>query len=295
LLPQKARAGILAMHSQQFQLHAEIEDRHWWFVARRRLLTSLVETVLPPSPSTTIVDVGCGTGANLAGLAHRYECVGIDASSHAIRLARQRFPGMRFIHGLAPNDLGEIVGRTRLVLLTDVLEHVADDFELLSRLLAATQPGTYFLITVPADPGLWSQHDQSFGHYRRYDRQRFELVWQGLSVRTLFVSHYNTRLYPLVKMVRAWNRLRGHALGDAGTDFAMPGRLTNGLLTRCFAGEQKRLTRLARGEAVRPYQQGVSLIALLQREGAPIEPRHKPEDVAADYYDPSTELVTAGF
>lgn len=275
------------MQSQQFQLHAQIEDRHWWFVARRRLLTSLVESVLRPCPTTTIVDVGCGTGANLASLAGHYRCVGIDASSHAISLAQLRFPGVKFIRGLAPDDLGEILDHTRMVLLTDVLEHVADDFELLSRLLAATRPGTYFLLTVPADPTLWSRHDQSFGHYRRYDRTRFELLWQGLSVRTLLVSHYNSRLYPLVKMVRGWNRLRGRASGDADTDFSLPGRFTNDLLTRCFAGEQKRLLRLARGETARPYRHGVSLIALLQREGASIVPRAKPDGVAADLYAPA--------
>lgn len=281
------------MHSQQFQLHADIEDRHWWFVARRRLLTSLIEAVLPPSRHSTVVDVGCGTGANLAGLADRYHCVGIDASSHAIRLAKQRFPNVRFIHGLAPADLGEVIETTRLVLLTDVLEHVADDFELLSRLLAATQPGTYFLITVPANQGLWSQHDQSFGHYRRYDRQRFEQIWQGLAVRTQFVSYYNARLYPMVKLVRAWNRWRGHSAGHAGTDFNLPNRWTNTLLTNCFAGEQRRLIRLAKGEPARPYRQGVSLIALLQRQGQPIEPRQKPEQLAADFYDPSADLVTS--
>jgi hypothetical protein len=219
--------------------------------------------------------------------------VGIDASSHAIRLAKQRFPAVQFIHGLAPHDLGDVLERTRLVMLTDVLEHVADDFEMLSRLLAATQPGTYFLITVPADPGLWSQHDQSFGHYRRYDLARFEQVWQGLAVRPLLVSYYNTRLYPLVKLVRGWNRWRGHAAGLAGTDFRLPNRLVNNLLTRCFAGERKRLVRLASGLPAHPYRHGVSLIALLEREGAPIEPRRKPVSVAADVYDPAADLVTA--
>ena len=96
------------MHSAQFQLHAQIEERHWWFVARRQILTTVVNAVLPPSPETTIVDVGCGTGANLAGLAGQYECIGIDSSSQAIRLASVRYPEVRFIHGQAPADLGAI-------------------------------------------------------------------------------------------------------------------------------------------------------------------------------------------
>ena len=45
---------------------------------------------------------------------------------------------------------------------------------MLSELLAAASPGCYFLLTVPADPSLWSEHDESFGHYRRYDRARLE-------------------------------------------------------------------------------------------------------------------------
>jgi SAM-dependent methyltransferase len=281
------------MQSEQFQLHAEIEHRHWWFVARRQILTSLIESVLPPSPQTTIVDVGCGTGANLAGLADRYHCVGIDASSHAIRLARHRFRQVRFVHGLAPRDLGSDMDRARLVLLTDVLEHVPDDFALFSELLAAAQPGTYFLLTVPADLSLWSEHDRSFGHYRRYDMQRFEQIWQGLAVKPLFASHYNSRLYPAVKLVRRWNRFRGRAAGAAGTDFVLPNRIVNSLLANCFAGERHRLVRLVKGERSAPFRSGVSLIALLQREAGPVAPRQKPLDVPLDHYNPAAELVTA--
>ena len=183
--------------------------------------------------------------------------------------------------------------RARLVMLTDVLEHVADDFALLSELLAAAHSGTYFLITVPADPGLWTEHDIAFGHYRRYDVQRFEQIWQGLAVKPLFVSYFNSRLWGVVKAVRLFNRWRGHTGGAAGTDFVLPRPLVNHLLTRCFAGERHKLTRMAKGEALAPYPRGVSLIALIQRVAGPVERRSKPLHLAGDYHDPAAELVTA--
>jgi SAM-dependent methyltransferase len=287
------RNQMHAMQSAQFQLHAQIEEQHWWFVARRQIVNTIVNTVLPPSPTTTIVDVGCGTGANLAGLAAQYDCVGIDSSAQAIDLARGRFPQVRFIHGRAPSDLEGIIQRARMVLLMDVLEHVADDFQLFSELLAATQPGTYFLLTVPANLSLWSEHDRTFGHYRRYDLERFAQIWQGLPVRALFTSHFNTRLYPIVRALRAWSRWRGGAGGLAGADFMQPNPLGNKALTRCFAGERHRLARLAQGELLKPYSFGVSLMALVQRQEGTIEPRRKPRFVAGDQHDPAAEPVTA--
>ena len=282
------------MQTAQFELHARIEERHWWFVARRQILAEVIRAVLPPtSPPATIVDVGCGTGANLAHLADEYECVGIDTSSDAIRLARLRFPRVRFLVGAAPRDLGPMIDRAKLILLSDVLEHVADDFSLFSELLAAVRPGTFFLVTVPADPSLWSEHDRAFGHYRRYDSARLAELWQGLPVRQVFVSHFNYRLHPIVKAVRLWNRLRRRSAGEVGTDFRMPGSLANRALARCFSGERFRLGRLARGEPISPYSRGVSLMALVQREAGLIEPREKPRHVAADFFDPTTELVGA--
>lgn len=280
------------MQTAQFQLHARIEERHWWFVARRQILAEVIQAALPPSsPPATIVDIGCGTGANLAHLAGQYACIGIDTSAEAIRLARRRFAGVQFIRGLAPHDLGPIMQRADLILLCDVLEHVPDDFRLFSELLASTRPGARFLITVPANLALWSEHDKAFGHYRRYDPNRLAQIWRDLPARPVFVSHFNTRLYPIVKAIRWWGQLRHEAAGEAGTDFRLPSHAINRTLERCFAGERHKLAQLARGNATRPYRHGVSLMALLEREPGDVAPRSKPSDVAADYFVPAPDAM----
>jgi 2-polyprenyl-3-methyl-5-hydroxy-6-metoxy-1,4-benzoquinol methylase len=262
-----------AMQSAQFQLHAQIEQDHWWFVARREILGRIVREVLPPGQGVLVVDVGCGTGANIAALADDYRCAGIDTSDEAIHLAQRRFPRVHFLVGQAPADLGSLAAEARLFLLTDVLEHVADDFAMLSQLLAAAAPGALFLITVPADMALWSQHDVSFGHYRRYTLRQLANVWDGLPVRTRLLSYYNARLYPLVRLVRALNRRRERASGAAGTDFVRPSRPMNWLLRRIFAGEQRRLVQQLRGATAPGFTRGVSLIALLERQAGEIAVR----------------------
>jgi SAM-dependent methyltransferase len=273
------------MRSEQFQLHADIEQRHWWFVGRRRIVRRLIGRVLPPAQETTIVDVGCGTGANIAALANSYDCVGIDTSTEAIDLARQRFPEVRFLSGSAPADLGELALQARMFTLMDVLEHVDDDFALLSELMAASSPGTYFLLTVPADESLWSEHDESFGHYRRYDRDRFEQVWAGLPVRTLLTSYFNSRLCHLIRLIRARNRRKGRAAGSAGTDFWVPVAPVNRLLEATFAGEARRLLGVLGGRR-RAYRAGASLVALLRREPGRIAVRTKPNDLPPDQHAP---------
>jgi SAM-dependent methyltransferase len=258
--------GEDGVNADLFRLNSDLQCRHWWFRARRQILGELMRELVPPSPKTTILDVGCGTGGNLDGLADEYRCVGIDPSAEAIRLARANYPHVRFIRGQAPDDLGREAGRASLVLLADVLEHVPDDRRLLAGLVAAARPGTHFLITVPADASLWSPHDVRHGHYRRYDRDQLERAWRDLPVRPRLVSYFNTRLYPLIKLVRTVGRRRGTTYGASGTDLRLPPSPANRVLERVFRGECCVLRDLLRGKRRAGYSFGVSLIAVLRQE-----------------------------
>jgi len=275
------------MQTDQFQLHAEIESRHWWFCGRRRIVRRLLAEIATPNTGRRVVDVGCGTGANIASLADAYACHGIDPSAEGIRLARERFPAVQFTCGLAPEAFGPAERDADVMLAMDVMEHVADDFLFASSLLAVLKPGGHLLVTVPADETLWSLHDVNFGHYRRYEKARLERVWQGLPVTPLVVSHSMARLLPVVRTVRAVNRWRGCAAGAAGTDFATPPGWINRRLENTFAGEADRLVAALR-DPRRAYPRGVSLVAILRRERGAIEPRSRPTDVAADLHDPLT-------
>lgn len=273
------------MQTDQFQLHAEIESRHWWFCGRRQIVRRLLAEIVPPGSGRRIVDVGCGTGANIASLADAYACRGIDPSTEGIELARARFPEVQFTCGLAPDAFGPEERDADVMLAMDVMEHVPDDFAFASGLLGALEPGGHLLVTVPADESLWSPHDEHFGHYRRYTRERLERVWRDLPVTPVLVSHYMARLLPAVRAVRGVNRLRGRAAGAAGTDFTMPPAWVNAVLERTFAGEAARLVATMH-EPTRAYRSGVSLIAILRREPGPVALRRRPSDVPADTHRP---------
>lgn len=268
------------MKTSQYELHARIEQQHWWFLARRQIMAELVRRIAPAKSS--VVDIGCGTGANLAALARDFTCVGIDPSPVAIQLAQQRFPNIHFVCGSTSDGLSPPCDRANVYLLMDILEHVPDDFLLLSQVLSSIRPGAHVLITVPAEQNLWSAHDVSFGHYRRYDQARFERLWTGLPVTPRLVSYYNARLYPIVKTIRTISRWRGHAAGVAGTDFRVPHPTINRALERAFTGEARRLVGMLEGRHRRGFKRGVSLIAVLERTEGTLAPFERPADVAPD-------------
>jgi SAM-dependent methyltransferase len=251
------------MQREQYDLLAELEDSHWWFVARRQILAAMVgELSLPPR--SVVVDIGCGAGANLAQFAGDHECVGIDASDEALSHARRRFPQVTFVQGERPHDVPDVIARASLLMLNDVLEHVEADRELLSSIVALASPGAHLLITVPADMALWGPHDASHGHFRRYTREQLEQLWQDLPVETRLLSYFNTRLYPVVRLIRTLGRWRNRSFGSSNTDLRPAPRPINGLLTKLFAGESARLQRALRGNASAAYRYGVSLVAILR-------------------------------
>lgn len=253
------------MKSEQFQVHVAVEDHHWWFVGRRKILLDIASALLSADADRLVIDVGCGTGANAAALSRNYRCVGIDVSQEAIDAAKIRFPGVDFICGAAPAALGDLADQADLFVVSDVIEHIEDEVGFVSDLVEAMKPGAFLLITVPADPSLWTQHDESFGHFRRYLPDTLREVWSGLPVTELVVTAFNTRLYGVIKAVRFLNRKLGRTSGAAGTDFAMPLAPINRALARVLAGESAGLVRGLNAGRHHGAARGVSLVAVLRR------------------------------
>ena len=254
------------MQREQYDLLAALEDSHWWFVARRQILGAMVEELALP-PRSVVVDIGCGAGGNLAQLAGQHECIGIDASEDALSHARRRFPQVTFHQADRPQDVPEVIGRANLLMLNDVLEHVEADRELLSGIVSLAAPGAHLLITVPADMSLWSPHDVSHGHFRRYTRDSLVRLWHDLPVATRLVTYFNTRLYPIVRLIRTLGRWRNRSFGAASTDLRPTPKPINAMLEAIFAGEASRLRKALRGNAKAAYPYGVSLLAILRVGG----------------------------
>ncbi|MEO8498664.1 MAG: DUF1559 domain-containing protein, partial [Planctomycetota bacterium] len=160
----------------------------------------------------------------------------------------------------------------------------------MARIVALLPADAWLIVTVPADMTLWSKHDETHGHYRRYDREQFEQLWAELPVQPILVSHFNSRLYPLIKLIRTINRWRGTSFGKADTDLKLPPQPVNRVLESIFAGEQKRLRAVLRQQRAAGYRRGVSLIALLQREKGQIALRMSTHDNEGVCGDPGSTL-----
>src|SRR5690606_21084469 len=57
-----------------------------------------------------------------------------------------------------------------LVVAFDVLEHILDHDAAVGEVRRVLRPDGSFLVAVPADPRLWSAHDEAVDHVRRYTR-----------------------------------------------------------------------------------------------------------------------------
>ena len=261
--------------------HAESGPDHWWFAGRRSILTAIATECLEPKQEPHVVDLGCSVGHNSLICGDRWRYLGIDPSIQAISLAATGYSNHRFIHGAVGEPAVDENRRAAdLVLLTDVLEHVADDVALLQQVVQELTPGAHLIVTVPADMALWSPHDVSLGHYRRYDAENLSALWSGLPVDVQLISPFNSRLYWPIWLVRKFNSLFRTAWGDANTDLRTKPGFLDSVLQKLFASEQGRLLDLMRGERCAGFGRGVSLMAVLQRRNDN-EPNTKPQYFSA--------------
>lgn len=148
-----------------------VEDSHWWFVGRRAILESFLERIhsslITHHSSLRILDVGCGTGANIEMLSQYGDAEGVDVSDDALEFCRKK--GLKVQKGLAeklPYDDESFDLTTAL----DVIEHLDDDVAGLKEMHRVTKTGGYSLFFVPAFMWLWGVQDDISNHRTRYTR-----------------------------------------------------------------------------------------------------------------------------
>ena len=182
----------------------ELEDRHWWFRGRRAVIWGLLRRAgLPSSPC--ILDAGCGTGRNLVEFGGLGEADGVDASEDAVAFCRRR--GLEGVQCAALDDLPYDDGRFDLILATDVIEHLDDDRQALAELRRVGKSGARLVVTVPAYSWLWSEHDVSMHHRRRYTLRRLQARVAEAGWQPVVRSYFFSVLLPTVAAVRMAQRL----------------------------------------------------------------------------------------
>lgn len=140
------------------------------------------------------------------------------------------------------------------MLLLGVLEHVGDDRAALRLLREKLAPGGRLVLTVPAAPWMWSAHDETHHHHRRYDWPTLRVRPTEAGFRVRRHSHFNTLLYSAVALAQ----LIGKVTGKQGGDDALASRPVDRLLGALFAVERRWVAR-------RFAPLGVSLAVVAER------------------------------
>jgi len=232
---------------------AELDGRHWWFTARRRILAAIVERVVRPPRGARILELGCGTGHNLEMLGHFGSVEGSELDDHAREVAAKRL-GRPIARAELPDLSGFDEAAYDLIALLDVLEHVDDDSGTLAAVYSRLKPGGALLLTVPINPWMWSAHDVAHHHKRRYRNREIEALAKAAGFDVELLSPFNSLLFPLVAAARGFGKLTGK---DSGDD-ALPPAPLNRALDALFGAEKWLIGRV-------PMPFGVSLVAVLRR------------------------------
>jgi SAM-dependent methyltransferase len=165
------------MQQHTYAIMRRVEESHWWYLGRRRMIRSFVDSIRrnaekssAPGPqserSFEILDVGCGTGANLELLSEFGDASGVDVSAEAVSFCHAR--GLENVKQAVAEALPFADKSFDAATSLDVIEHLDDDVAGLKEIRRILRPSGRVLIVVPAFMFLWGVQDDVSHHRRRY-------------------------------------------------------------------------------------------------------------------------------
>lgn len=221
-----------------FQLMAQVEPAHFWFVSRNRLLGDALRKYF--AAPAQVLEIGCGTGFVLSGMRALFPQASLSASdifTEGLNYAARRVPDC-FLFQM---DARHIPFRDEFDLIGafDVLEHIEDDEAVLAQLFLACNAGGGLALTVPQHRWLWSRMDDFAHHKRRYTRSELEQKLERAGFHVEYSTSFVSLLLPLMMTARLLRKPAGAEMEDqmdvAGLSI---GKMTNFLMGLVMAVER---------------------------------------------------------
>lgn len=248
---------MLGMDPEHLEELIRREPTYWWHVAKRALVLRQCHKVAPPP--ARVIEGGVGAGGNLSALKDLgYDVAGLDLSVAAIERCRRLGLSDSKVHDLE-KAWPYPAGSARVVILLDVLEHLADPVAALTHAANVLEPKGELIVTVPALPILKGPWDDMLGHYRRYTRWLLIQQAKAAGFESRWISYWNSFTLPAAMIVR-WRERLGR--GARSAEFPDVPPLVNRALIE--------LARAERGwQRFLPVPIGLSLCGVFRRVESP--------------------------
>ena len=236
-------SAAISYNAHDLRILAALEERHFWFRSRRRIILDALRRWFPDARS--YLEIGSGTGYVARGIAQAFPEWRVVASDPLVEDAGVLRIDARNIPFASAFDL---VGAY------DVLEHIEDHRGALGQFRRACRPGGGILLTVPQHAWLWSPADTYARHHRRYCREDLLSMLRECGFEILGSTAFHTFNLPLYF-------LRSRFLRATGRDpeASIPAFPVNWLLEQSME-----LDRMLIRAGLR-FPLGVSLLAAARR------------------------------
>jgi SAM-dependent methyltransferase len=184
------------MDELAYRQFLKLEKNHWWFIGRRRILSTLLHRFIARGKDLAIMDVGCGFGGMLENLSDLGHPMGLEIDLESARICRERgFTGICLGSGY---QLPFRPGSLDLITLFDAIEHMENDSHVVEECAHALKPGGSLVITVPAYQCLYANNDRMAHHLRRYTLSRLKRIAKGAELKPIKGSYFNVILFPII-------------------------------------------------------------------------------------------------